>query len=241
MIMSDEKTPSHIKIMPNGPYNVSGSTPLTERYPDMSTTGEPLVWDPVGAEVKERPIQEKYALCRCGQSHDKPFCDGSHARLGFDGTLTADRAASETRRKVYKGNNIVMTDDESLCEGAGFCGTRLTNVWKMIERANNPEVRARLIEMAQNCPSGRLQVSKIEGGELLEPEFEQSIATVPDGPLWVRGGISIEAPDGFTYEVRQRVTLCRCGQSNNKPFCDGSHEQVKFSAPKQLEEVFDRE
>jgi CDGSH-type Zn-finger protein len=54
---------------------------------------------------------------------------------------------------------------------------------------------------------------------------------VDNGPLWVRGGVSVEAADGFEYEVRNRVTLCRCGQSNNKPFCDGSHWDVGFKDP----------
>ena len=68
-------------------------------------------------------------------------------------------------------------------------------------------------------------------GTPIEPGFEPSIATVPDGPLWVRGGISITTQDGYTYEVRNRVTLCRCGQSKNKPFCDGTHADIGFEAP----------
>ena len=82
----------------------------------------------------------------------------------------------------------------------------------MIERTDDPEVKARLVRMATNCPSGRLEIF-LEGGEAVEPEFTPSIATVANGPLWVRGGIKIEAPDGFIYEVRNRVTLCRCGLS----------------------------
>ena len=89
--MSSEDTAFRITIMPNGPYLVSGGAPLTQRYPAMSTSGEPLAWDPVGAEGEAPPVQEKYALCRCGQSAQKPFCDGTHAKVGFDGPLTADR------------------------------------------------------------------------------------------------------------------------------------------------------
>jgi len=48
------------------------------------------------------------------------------------------------------------------------------------------------------------------------------------GPLGLRGGIPVIAADGFAYEVRNRVTLCRCGQSKNKPFCDGTHAAIKF-------------
>jgi hypothetical protein len=84
--------------------------------------------------------------------------------------------------------------------------------------------------MVMNCDSGRLVVSLGEG-EPLEPEYLASIAVVRDGPLWVRGSIPTEAPDGFVYEVRNRVTLCRCGQSWNQPFCDGMHERIGLKTP----------
>jgi uncharacterized Fe-S cluster protein YjdI len=123
-----------------------------------------------------------------------------------------------------------MTDDEALCEHAGFCGNRVTNVWKMVRKSNDPEVRDRLITMVSNCPSGRLAVAEPDGTPI-EPGFAPTIATVPDGPLWVRGGIPITTQSGYTYEVRNRVTLCRCGKSKNKPFCDGTHADIGFEAP----------
>ena len=86
------------------------------------------------------------------------------------------------------------------------------------------------------CPSGRLVVRDSVTGETLEPDLAPSIVLVEDpsegvrGPVWVRGGISITSADGSTYEVRNRVTLCRCGASANKPFCDGSHFQAAETA-----------
>ena len=71
-------------------------------------------------------------------------------------------------------------------------------------------------------------------GKVMEKEFEQSISLVEDpqnkvsGPIWVKGGVPVESSDGSTYEVRNRVTLCRCGKSQNKPFCDGSHIDEGF-------------
>ena len=50
------------------------------------------------------------------------------------------------------------------------------------------------------------------------------------GPIWLRGGISLTSADGYQYEVRNRITICRCGASRNKPFCDGSHASLKFKA-----------
>jgi hypothetical protein len=66
-------------------------------------------------------------------------------------------------------------------------------------------------------------------GAPLEPALAKTIGLVEDpvqersGPLWVRGGVPITAGDGHAYEVRNRVTLCRCGKSTNKPFCNGAH------------------
>jgi len=86
------------------------------------------------------------------------------------------------------------------------------------------------IEEAGNCPSGRLVIwDKKE--KAIEPEFEPSIVLVEDpqedmsGPIWVRAGIPVESADGSTYEIRNRVALCRCGKSSNKPFCDGGHSK----------------
>lgn len=84
------------------------------------------------------------------------------------------------------------------------------------------------IEEAANCPSGRLIVWD-KNGHSVEPDLDPSIALVVlsghgiVGPIWVRGGIPVESADGHLYQVRNRVTLCRCGKSKNKPFCDSSH------------------
>jgi CDGSH-type Zn-finger protein len=215
----------------DGPYLVLGGVPLVRRYPAKTIYGEPMEWDAVGVDGYDIPVEEgSYELCRCGQSKTMPFCDQTHKETGFNGELKGDRWLSAERRKSIQGSGFTLTDDGILCANAGFCGTRLTKVWKMIQRSDDPEVRARIQRMVESCPSGRL-VAWTEDGQPLELEFHPSIAVVPDGPFWVRGGIPIQAPDGFVYEVRNRVTLCRCGHSRNKPFCDGTHEQVKFSSP----------
>lgn len=219
-----------IIVNAGGPYLILGGVPLVRRYPAKSVYGEPMEWDAVGVDGFDILVEGEYKLCRCGQSKNPPFCDKSHQQAGFVGELKADRRLSAERRKTLQGSGFNLTDDGILCASAGFCGTRLTRVWKMIQRSDDPEVRARILRMVENCPSGRL-VAWTEEDQALEPEFHPSIAVVPDGPLWVRGGIPVEAPDGFVYELRNRVTLCRCGHSRNQPFCDGSHEQVKFSAP----------
>jgi hypothetical protein len=71
-------------------------------------------------------------------------------------------------------------------------------------------------------------------GKSVERELAISIGLVEDpeeecsGPIWLRGGIKVVSADGFENEIRNRVTLCRCDQSNSKPFCDGTHASVKF-------------
>lgn len=227
--MSDSTSAPKVTITHNGPYLVSG-LPLVRRAPAMSPHGEPLEWEPIGLEGSRIAANERYALCRCGQSSNKPFCDGTHAKAGFDGTLTADRGTAASRRETLSGEGVVMTDDTTLCADAGFCGTRFTNVWNMIGETGDPEVRERLLRMVANCPSGRLEASASADGATIEPAYTPSIATITDGPLWLRGGIAVEAPDGFRYEARNRQTLCRCGKSQNKPFCDSAHKDAGFAA-----------
>lgn len=230
--MSADANQPHITITPGGPYLVTEGIPLTERYIETTATGESLTWEPIGVAGREQsaPVAA-YALCRCGQSQDKPYCDGTHTQVIFDGALAADRAPSATHQRVLTGPAIEMTDDERLCVHAKFCMTRRSNAWRMVRQTGDPEVHARLATIIANCPSGRLALRTREGRTPIEPEYHPSIAAVPDGPLWVRGGIPLVAPDGFTYEVRNRMTLCRCGQSSNKPFCDGSHVASGFQAP----------
>jgi CDGSH-type Zn-finger protein len=214
-----------IRVTENGPYHASGVT-LTVRAPVLDGHGEALAWK-AGADQRERPT---YVLCRCGHSGNKPFCDGTHRKVGFDGICTADRAPSATRRKVYPGVGMTMTDDESLCAGYGFCDPN-GGVWREMAKSADHAIKQRLQQQIANCPSGRLQYT-LEGSEApVEQHFAPTVATIPDGPLWLLGGVAVETTDGFTYEVRNRQLVCRCGASQNKPFCDGSHRRVSFKAP----------
>jgi len=214
-----------IRITPNGPYLVR-DTPLARRREVHSEHGEPLTWQTV-EHVETRDV---YALCRCGQSSAKPFCDGTHAKSGFDGTETADRAPYRERARVMTGTGVVVADDRSLCEHAGFCGNRLTNVWELMggSATQDSTARAQVIAMVERCPSGALTYRLDTAGEDVEPDLRPSIGVVDDGPLWVSGGVRVETSDGQVLETRNRVTLCRCGASKNKPYCDGTHRDIGF-------------
>jgi CDGSH-type Zn-finger protein len=212
-----------IRVTKDGPYEVTGGAPLGRTAPIETEYGEPVDWEPLEPLTTGR----RYSLCRCGRSATKPFCDDSHLE-GFDGTEVADRGPRATRIETFVGDGVVMTDDLSLCTHAGFCGDRFTKVWQMIGKTSDPAIRERLQRMVSLCPSGRLDHAPAVGEPPEEPPFEPSIAVERNGPLWVRGGIPVVSDDGTPWEVRNRVTLCRCGRSGNKPFCDGTHQDVGF-------------
>ncbi len=228
-VLMNERAPNRIVINRNGPYNVTGSLPLAKQIIETDAEGLSREW-------REGQVYEagaSYALCRCGNSANKPFCDGTHARTGFDGTETASRDPYLDMVDVFDGPTMQLTDAGSLCAYARFCDPD-GQVWGLIEQADQPEARAALIREAGACPSGRLVVWAKATGMPVEPVFEPSIGLIEDpqmevsGPIWVRGGIEIQSADGTTYEVRNRVTLCRCGASGNKPFCDGTHASIHF-------------
>ncbi|MFT4050252.1 MAG: CDGSH iron-sulfur domain-containing protein [Solirubrobacterales bacterium] len=225
---------ARIEVTEDGPYLVSGALPLKIETIVSDENGESIEWEE-GAEFEHR---ESYALCRCGQSSNKPFCDGSHNKVDFDGTETAARESYEDGVKLYSGPTLDMKDNPTFCSVARFCDAR-GKAWSNVKRTDTDEGREIVSGEAMRCPSGRLvAVEKTDGDPReLEPNFETpAVGLIEDptegcsGPLWVQGGVEVVAADGATYEVRNRVTLCRCGKSANKPFCDGSHVDAGWRA-----------
>jgi CDGSH-type Zn-finger protein len=220
---------SEIRITKDGPYLVSGSLPLAKATIGSDRDRESVRWDWGGA-VK---AAANYALCRCGHSGHKPFCDGTHAKVGFDGTETASRKPYREQAKVMVGPTMSLTDAESLCAFARFCDPN-GQVWSLVMGTDQAKAKTDFVRQTCDCPSGRLVAWDNATGEPVEPHYPLSIGLVEDpveecsGPLWVRGGVPVVGADGHRYEVRNRVTLCRCGASSNKPYCDGSHAKIKF-------------
>jgi hypothetical protein len=148
--------------------------------------------------------------------------------INFDGTETAGNEEYIDKPKVIHGPALTLIDIEELCASARFCH-RAGGIWNLISESDNPQSKRTIIEEACDCPSGRLTVRDTKSGEVLDAKFEKSIVAIEDptvgvsGPLWVRGCIPVESADGKVYRIRNRVTLCRCGKSQNKPFCDSSH------------------
>jgi CDGSH-type Zn-finger protein len=227
--MSDERTAATsptgaITAAPNGPLLVSGAVALYRRRAVQSEHGEPLAWE----TTEHVETRDRYALCRCGQSDNKPFCDGTHARVGF-AAGDHDSGTYDDRSNVLGGTGITVRDDRSICVHAGFCGTRVANVWGQVPETGESTVRAQVIAMVEKCPSGALTF-RFDGDDV-EPLMPAAIAVLDDGPLWLTGGIPVSIGDGTTLEMRNRMTLCRCGASANKPLCDGSHKTAGFHDP----------
>ena len=166
-------------------------------------------------------------MCRCGASSNKPHCDGTHAAHEWDDTDNAPTGTYAERAKSYGGDGIEVLDDRPICVHAGFCGNQVTNVWKMAAKTSDSRIRAEAMAMVERCPSGALTYAV--DGETIEPDLPTGVAVIPDGPLWVSGGIEVTRADGSTLERRNRVTLCRCGHSASKPLCDGSHKEAGFT------------
>lgn len=224
-------TKCRIKIMKDGPYLVTGGVALREKI--ITQKGMNYFYQD-GRELKQ---SETYTLCRCGKTKTPPFCDGAHAHAQFDGTETASRAPFQKRAARYRGQSLDLLDD-GRCAFARFCHTERGDAWELIENSSDPECRRLAIKAATECPAGRLVVVDKATGEPIEPVLEPAIEVLQDPDrgvscgLFVKGGIPIESADGETYEVRNRVVLCRCGYSKMKPFCDAMHIDRMYSDSK---------
>ncbi len=219
-----------IVVTKDGPYVVSGDVPIAIQIITPDNEGSSWDWKE-GQAFEQKP---GYALCRCGHSESKPFCDGAHSKMGFDGRESASRVPYARQAETIDGPTLVLSDAENLCAFARFCDPG-GKIWSLIERTDEPEVRELVIREAMHCPAGRLVLQDKKTRKEIEQPLPPSIGVVEDpalgcsGPLWVRGGITVESHDGKRYEKRNRVTLCRCGASDNKPFCNGAHASMKFN------------
>jgi CDGSH-type Zn-finger protein len=225
-----KKSACNVKVTENGPYLVSGAPPLEKTIVVCDEQGDPSEWE----KGKKYPNHQSYALCRCGGSGKKPYCDGTHANSGFDGTETAGRKKYSEQAEHINGPDLVLHDAKSFCAVGRFCH-RKGGTWNLTEKSNDPDCKETAIQQACDCPSGRLVACEKDGEKPIETEFRQSISLIEDplkkvsGPIWVKGGIQVESADGSKYEIRNRTTLCRCGKSENKPFCDGEHITAGFN------------
>jgi thiamine pyrophosphate-dependent acetolactate synthase large subunit-like protein/CDGSH-type Zn-finger protein/nitrite reductase/ring-hydroxylating ferredoxin subunit len=159
-------------------------------------------------------------LCRCGGSRSKPFCDDSHKTLGFSSEKCDSRVPD--RRDSYRGTLITIHDNRGICSHAGFCTSLLPAVFGRTEPWIDPDAETveRIIEIIRKCPSGALSYT-LEEREYNTYYDRPEIHIDRNGPYQVRGLANPDSPGDHS-------TLCRCGNSCNKPQCDGSHWYADF-------------
>ena len=196
---------------PNGPYLVTNCRLLKNMM-----------------DGKEYATDGTVALCRCGGSRNKPYCDGTHKTNGFSGDKADDRAPDT--RESHAGEGVTIHDNRGICAHAGRCTEGLKAVFKLgeepwIDATAEP---ARAIATAiEQCPSGALSYT-IGDTEHRDRESDPMLVIVPNGPYAVKGGADLQGADFGEGASREHFTLCRCGQSKNKPFCSGAHWHTHF-------------
>jgi CDGSH-type Zn-finger protein/truncated hemoglobin YjbI len=206
----------------HGPYLATNVEGLT------TWLGEPI------------PARPQMALCRCGESASKPYCDGTHARIDFIGAKDPKRVPD--RRDTHLGPELTVFDNRGICAHSGFCTDRLASVF---HAGSEPFVTADgapagdIIRAVCACPSGALSyaVAGVEQREDVDQDRDAKIEVSKDGPYRITGGIALS--DGLgNPEPRaagssiEHYSLCRCGHSQNKPFCSGMHWYVDFHDPR---------
>jgi CDGSH-type Zn-finger protein len=173
------------------------------------------------------------SFCRCGQSENKPFCDGTHMKIQFSDRKETDGHVD--KRMNYEAVKITIHDNRGICAHAGFCTGGLPSVFKLGEEpwidASGASIEE-IIETINKCPSGALSYS-IEGIEHRDQNRKPAVVVSKDGPYYITGGIQIMGYESRAEEVsNEHCTLCRCGSSKNKPFCDGTHWDIGFKDEK---------
>jgi uncharacterized Fe-S cluster protein YjdI len=134
---------------------------------------------------------------------------------------------------VYDGDEITVQYSVTRCIHAAECVRGLPAVFDPDRRPwidPNAASAEEIVAVVQRCPTGALHFTRKDGGAAESEPEENTIMLVPDGPLYLRGNIEIQHPDGMVLLHDTRVALCRCGASKAKPFCDGSHTQISFQA-----------
>ncbi len=207
----------------NGPYLVTKAAVVRDHL------GQPLTLPP------------QLALCRCGASALKPFCDGAHATSGF--TDDKDPKRMPDQRDTYLGEQVTIFDNRGICQHSGLCTDRLATAFRTKEEpfvAPSGGRMDELIRAVRDCPSGALSLAfdGVEARELVDwhGTREQAIEVTQDGPYRVTGALPLTDATGADVvraagSSREHYALCRCGHSQNKPFCSGMHWYVGFRDP----------
>jgi len=187
----------------------------------------PVLNNANGQALERKP---SLALCRCGASKNKPYCDGSHNKIAFDSRPSDDRTKDEIL--TYEGKEITIHYNRLLCSHAAECGTRQKAAfdssrkpWIVPDNASKDEI----MEVVKACPSGALRYSPPGGEPQHGRDDVEGITVEQDGPYRVTG-MPLASARQAKGASAEKYVLCRCGASKNKPFCDGSHYDIGWKA-----------
>ena len=214
--------------LPNGPYYL-----INDMEPKVVENLKNFKGEPLSTTVG-------IALCRCGKSNRKPFCDGTHSIISFSSQNVnlnendTNKLTIKNKRRDYVGKEITIHDNRKICSHAKECVNNLPSVFKLGSKpwidSDGSKIQD-IINTVRKCPSGALSYS-IDGIEYRDPKEQRDpiLTVLKNGPYYITGGIdligeNIEFGEGASKE---HYTLCRCGASENKPFCDGTHRTINF-------------
>lgn len=192
-----------IDVIPDGPYRVSKAS-------SVRFAGERL------------PVDGDLYLCRCGQSSRAPYCDGTHSKVGFVGSSEARPAKPIV---VWEGATVRTHFNPNTCMHVFTC--QPLKALRERELAGDPEAAAEIIAVVAACPSGALSYeakAPITPPTIPPPEVEIDI--LEGGEIRLQVAYDIDAEKNERQD-EDRGTLCRCGLSKNKPWCDGRHKSRK--------------
>ena len=210
-----------IRVRENGPYLITGGASMST-FLGESTTAPAVA-----------------ALCRCGRSESKPWCDGTHATIGFNDRKHADRVPDRLDR--YPARQFTVLDNRGICAHSGRCTDALPTVFRAGGEPFVAPAGGRaddILRAIQACPSGALgaEIAERRAADIVDRVRPPAIEVSKDGPYYVTGGVDLKDDAGnepvrAAGASREHFALCRCGQSKNKPFCSGAHWYADFHDP----------
>lgn len=201
---------AHIKAIEDGPLVLSSDDNHNIIHQDNNTitAGNPAY------------------LCRCGHSKTKPFCDGTHSDVQFQ----SKREIEKENIQEYVGKDITVNFNRSICAGAANC-VKHKEVFSSGSSTNwihpDNDTNEKIIETIKSCPSGALSYI-LENGTHIDSRDEAKISIVKNGPYNVQAIEHEFRPVPMNFSTT-KYTLCRCGMSKNKPYCDYSHAENNWN------------
>jgi CDGSH-type Zn-finger protein/ferredoxin len=200
------------------------------KYSPYYVIGKPPVKNSKGEEIKLGSVS---SFCRCGQSNGKPFCDGTHNKVGFVGEKDDDRRPDKVVE--FAGKEITIYDNRGVCSADGACVRECPEVFQKDKKPNwiFPDEAGvkKIVATIEQCPSGALSY-KVGSERIQDLDRKPAIEIAKNGPLEIVGHIDLIDDMDSTPESKEHYTLCRCGATKNKPFCDNSHKKIEFKDEK---------